>query len=158
MNNFEKLNMMNLIKRYLTVMLAACMALVLVGCGGGGVVPSNGVQIRALSADFGARKAVSYSPYRSTSTDGTNFQSEVVTPANVLQDLRLLQDGGFTLIRLFNSSDAMAKVVLETIKNNNLDIKVMLGVWIQSGNPGAMNDAEIARAVALTITKALFWP
>ena len=55
MNNFEKLNMMNLIKRYLTVMLAACMALVLVGCGGGGVVPSNGVQIRALSADFGAR-------------------------------------------------------------------------------------------------------
>lgn len=55
MNNFEKLNMMNLIKRYLTVMLAACMALVLVGCGGGGVV-LNGVQIRALSADFGARK------------------------------------------------------------------------------------------------------
>jgi exo-beta-1,3-glucanase (GH17 family) len=73
----------------------------------------------------------------------------VVTPANVLQDLRLLQDGGFTLIRLFNSSDAMAKVVLETIKTNNLDIKVMLGVWIQSGNAAAMNDAEIARAVAL---------
>jgi exo-beta-1,3-glucanase (GH17 family) len=73
----------------------------------------------------------------------------VVTTANVLQDLRLLQDGGFTLIRLFNSSDAMAKVILETIKNNNLDIKVMLGVWIQSGNPGGINEAEIARAVSL---------
>jgi exo-beta-1,3-glucanase (GH17 family) len=107
------------------------------------------VQVRALSAEFGTRKAVSYSPYRSTSTDGNNFQNEVVTTANVLQDLRLLQDGGFTLIRLFNSSDAMAKVVLETIKNNNLDIKVMLGVWIQSGNPGGINEAEIVRSVSL---------
>jgi len=149
MNNFEKLNMKNLIKSCLSLMMAACLAMVLVGCGGGGVVPSNGVQIRALSADFGTRKAVSYSPYRSTNTDANNFQNEVVTTANVLQDLRLLQEGGFTLIRLFNSSDAMAKVILETIKNNNLDIKVMLGVWIQSGNPGAINEAEIARAVAL---------
>ena len=149
MNNFEKLNMKNLIKSYLSLLMAASMALVLIGCGGGGVVPSNGVQVRALSADFGTRKAVSYSPYRSTSTDGNNFQNEVVTTANVLQDLRLLQDGGFTLIRLFNSSDAMAKVILETIKNNNLDIKVMLGVWIQSGNPGGINEAEIARAVSL---------
>ena len=141
--------MKNLIKSYLSLLMAASMALVLIGCGGGGVVPSNGVQVRALSADFGTRKAVSYSPYRSTSTDGNNFQNEVVTTANVLQDLRLLQDGGFTLIRLFNSSDAMAKVILETIKNNNLDIKVMLGVWIQSGNPGGINEAEIARAVSL---------
>lgn len=149
MINFEKMNMITLVKRYLAVMMCACFALVLLGCGGGGVVPSNGVKIRALSADFGTRKAVSYAPYRSTSTDNTNFQNELVTPANVLQDLRLLQDGGFTLIRLFNSSDAMAKVVLETIKTNNLDIKVMLGVWIQSGNSAAINDAEIARAVAL---------
>ena len=149
MNNFEKLNMKNLIKSYLSFLMVASMALVLIGCGGGGVVPSNGVQVRALSAEFGTRKAVSYSPYRSTSTDGNNFQNEVVTTANVLQDLRLLQDGGFTLIRLFNSSDAMAKVVLETIKNNNLDIKVMLGVWIQSGNPGGINEAEIVRAVSL---------
>ena len=149
MINFEKMNMTTLVKRYIVVMMSACIALVLLACGGGGVVPSNGVQIRALSADFGTRKAVSYAPYRSTSTDSNNFQNEVVTPANVLQDLRLLQDGGFTLIRLFNSSDAMAKVVLETIKTNNLDIKVMLGIWIQSGNAAAMNDAEIARAVAL---------
>lgn len=149
MNNFQDLNMTTLYKRCLATMLAACLALLVVACGGGGVVPSNGVQIRALSADFGTRKAVSYSPYRSTNTDGSNFQNETVSPANVLQDLRLLQDGGFTLIRLFNSSDSMAKVVLETIKNNNLDIKVMLGVWIQSGNSAAINDAEVARAVAL---------
>ncbi len=149
MNNFQKFTMTTFLNRCLATMTAACVALVLVACGGGGVVPSNGVQIRPLSADFGTRKAVSYSPYRSTSTDGTNFQNEIVTPANVLQDLRLLQDGGFTLIRLFNSSDAMAKVILETIKTNNLDIKVMLGVWIQSGNSAAINDAEIARAVAL---------
>jgi hypothetical protein len=89
MNNFQKLTMTTFVKRCLATMMAVCVALVMVGCGGGGVVPSNGVQVRPLSADFGTRKAVSYSPYRSTSTDGTNFQNEVVTPANVLQDLRL---------------------------------------------------------------------
>jgi exo-beta-1,3-glucanase (GH17 family) len=143
------MTMTTILKRCLETLMAVSLLMVLAACGGGGVVPSNGVQIRALSADFETRKAVNYSPYRSTNTDGNNFQNEIVTPDNVLQDLRLLQTGGFTLIRLFNSSDAMAKVILETIKNNNLDIKVMLGVWIQSGNATALNEAEIARGVAL---------
>ena len=48
--------------------LAATMALV--SCGGGsgsgsgGIVPTSGVQLRALSPEFSQRKAVSYSPYR----------------------------------------------------------------------------------------------
>ena len=148
MKNSHQSTMTSMFKSGFIAALTLGLALVLNACGGGGVVPSKGVQIRELSADFGTRKAVSYAPYRSTSTDSNNFQTELVTTANVLQDLRLLQEGGFTLIRLFNSSDAMAKVVLDTIKNNNLDIKVMLGVWIQSGS-NAANEAEIARAVAL---------
>ena len=136
------------LNRGLAFLISLGMSFALFACGGGGVVPSNGVQIRTLSSDFGTRKAVSYAPYRSTTSDATNFQNEQVTTANVLQDLRLLQEGGFTLIRLFNSSDAMAKVVLETIRDNNLDIKVMLGVWIQSGSDAA-NQAEIVRAVSL---------
>ncbi len=136
-----------LIIRCLTATVSAFLALALVSCGGGGVVPSGGVQLRALSADFGTRKAVSYSPYR---TD--KRETEVVTAANVLTDLQLLQTGGFTLIRLFDSSDAVAKLVLQTIQSNNLDIKVMLGVWIQSGNATTANNAEIARAVALANT------
>lgn len=147
MNNLEKITMPTFITRCLAVTLSALLTIVLVACGGGGVVPSAGVQLRALSADFGTRKAVSYSPFRTATRD-----TEVVTAANVLADLQLLQTGGFTLIRLFDSSDAVSKLVLQTIQTNNLDIKVMLGVWIQSGNSTAINTAEIARAVALANT------
>jgi hypothetical protein len=35
MNNFEKLNMKNLIKSYLSFLMVASMALILIGCGGG---------------------------------------------------------------------------------------------------------------------------
>jgi exo-beta-1,3-glucanase (GH17 family) len=147
MKKFQKLTMPTFITRCLTVTLPALLAFALVACGGGGVVPSGGVQQRTLSADFGTRKAVSYSPFRTASRD-----TEVVTAANVLADLQLLQTGGFTLIRLFDSSDAVSKLVLQTIQSNNLDIKVMLGVWIQSGNSTTINNAEIARAVALANT------
>lgn len=147
MKNFKILTMPTFITRCLTVTLSALLAFALVACGGGGVVPSGGVQLRSLSADFGTRKAVSYSPFRTANRD-----TEVISAANVLEDLRLLQTGGFTLIRLFDSSDAVAKLVLQTIQTNNLDIKVMLGVWIQSGNSATINNAEIARGVALANT------
>ena len=147
MKNSQKFTMPSLFMRCLTATLSAFLALALVGCGGGGVVPSGGVQLRALSADFGTRKAVSYSPFRTA-----NRNTEVISAANVLEDLRLLQTGGFTLIRLFDSSDAVSKLVLQTIQTNNLDIKVMLGVWIQSGDSATINNAEIARGVALANT------
>ncbi len=134
----------SVVTRGQAVMLSV--VLVLTACGGGGVVPSAGVQQRALSADFGSRKAVAYSPFRTA-----NRATETVTAANVLQDLQLLSAGGFTLIRLFDSSDAVSKLVLQTIQTNNLDIKVMLGVWIAAGQT-TINNAEIARAVTLANT------
>lgn len=127
-------------------MIVAAVVALLVACGGGGVVPGTGVQVRALGSDFTSRKAVSYAPYRTANRD-----TEVVTPANVKQDLTLLAAGGFKLIRLFDSSDSMAKVVLQVIKDNSLDIKVMLGAWIASGND-TFNQAEIQRTIALANT------
>jgi exo-beta-1,3-glucanase (GH17 family) len=124
-------------------LLALVAALVIAACGGGGVVPSTGVQQRALSADFSTRKAVAYSPYRTGNRD-----TEVVSAANIQQDLVLLAAGNFTLLRLFDSSDAVAKVVLQTIRDQRLDMKVMLGVFIQSGND-AFNTAEKARGIKL---------
>lgn len=66
----------------------------------------------------------------------------------IKQDLDLLVAGNFRLIRLFDSSDKVAKQTLKVIRDNSLDIKVMLGVWTASGND-SFNQAEIARAVAL---------
>nr|WP_315206008.1 glycosyl hydrolase family 17 protein [uncultured Albidiferax sp.] len=139
----------------LAVLGSVAVSLVLVACGGGGTVPSTGVQLRALSSEFTSRKAVAYSPFRSGDRD-----TETITAAMVKEDLDLLLSGGFTLIRLFDSSDKVAKLTLQVIEDNKLDIKVMLGAYIlsesspsltatQKANNMAFNAAEVARAVAL---------
>ncbi|MBQ0936005.1 glycosyl hydrolase family 17 protein [Ideonella paludis] len=124
-------------------LLAMLMAALLVACGGGGQVPAQTVQARTLSPEFFSRKAVNYSPYRTSNRD-----TEVVTSANIQQDLELLAQGGFTLIRLFDSSDAVARATLQVIKDRKLDMKVMLGVYVASGDD-AFSKAEMARGVAL---------
>ena len=144
-------------RKLLQFCVALFTALLLLACGGGGVVPTTGVQMRSLSAEFGLRKAVSYSPFRSANRD-----TETVTAANVEQDLRLLLTGGFRLIRLFDSSDNVAKLTLQVIKDKGLDIKVMLGAYILSESATGLtaaqktanqtfNLAETARAVALAL-------
>jgi exo-beta-1,3-glucanase (GH17 family) len=128
---------------------------VIAACGGGGTVPASGVELRALSADFATRKMVSYSPFRSSNRD-----TEVVTAAMVKEDLSLLLAGGFNMIRLFDSSDSVAKLTLQVIQDNQLDMKVMLGAYVasesktgltaqQKADNQAFNKAEMARAIAL---------
>ena len=126
---------------------------ILAACGGGGTVPATQPGgLRPLSADFASRKAVAYSPYRSNDRD-----TEVVTRANVLQDLGLLAQGGFTLIRTFDSSDEFARLMLQIIKDNQINMKVQLGIFIAPTNgTGAalasalqFNDAEVARGIRL---------
>ena len=125
------------------------MAAVLVACGGGGTVPATQPGgLRPLPADYGTRKAVNYSPFR-TADRGT----EVVTRENVLQDLGLLAQGGFTLLRTFDSSDNFTRLMLQIIKDNQINMKVQLGVDIRATNNSAatqanqtFNNAEIARA------------
>jgi exo-beta-1,3-glucanase (GH17 family) len=129
-------------------LIALVSALTLFACGDRGVVPGTGVAasaggIRPLSAEFTTRKAVAYSPFRSTNRD-----TEVITAAMIKQDLDLLIAGGFTLIRMFDSSDAVTKLTLQVIQDNALDMKMMLGIYIQNGND-AFNQAEIARGIAL---------
>ena len=69
----------------------------------------------------------------------------------IKQDMDLLVAGGFKLIRVFDSSDMVSKQTLEVIRDNNLDIKVYLGAYLQGyGNSkSSANDAEVARAIAL---------
>lgn len=148
-------------------LILAC-ALVLTACGGGatdrnGYVPytGTGFNTRALPAEFTARQAVNYSPYRTSNRD-----TETPTAANVLEDLNLLIAGKIRLIRLFDSSNKVAKLTLDVIKTYNLDMKVQLGIWINSVtstdahlSPAqnqaiidaakAANNAEIVRGVAL---------
>ncbi|MBC7665189.1 MAG: hypothetical protein H7276_15620 [Caulobacter sp.] len=126
--------------------LAVTLAFALVACGGGGTVPSGGVSLRALPADYATRHAAAYSPFRSNNRD-----TETVTSAEVLQDLQLLLQADIKLIRLFDSSDNVSRLTLQVIRANQLDIKVHLGAYVISGND-AFNQAEIARAMALANT------
>jgi exo-beta-1,3-glucanase (GH17 family) len=139
----------------LALVLASMLALVLAACGGGGTVPPTGVDIRPLSADFSTRKAVAYSPFRSANRD-----TEVITDEMVREDLALLAQGGFTLLRVFDSSDMVAARLLRIISTDKLDFKVMLGAYIfsEKENPRttaqvaankAANQAEVDRTVKL---------
>jgi exo-beta-1,3-glucanase (GH17 family) len=130
---------------------------VLVACGGGGIVPYPGVQTRALDPSFATRKAVAYSPYRTSVAPGS-VPAPTVTTAQIDQDLSLLAQGGFGLIRLFDCqtnasqpSGGSAETILQRIQANNLDIKVQLGIYIQGGND-SYNQAQIARAIQLANT------
>ena len=127
---------------------------VLAGCGSDSEVPATqpGGK-RALPDAYSTRKAVNYSPFR---TDDRN--TEVVTRENVLQDLGLLAQGGFTLLRTFDSSDEVARLLLQIIKDNQINIKVQLGIFIAQTAFGTdeeiaaarqFNDNEIARGIKL---------
>ncbi|WP_374600112.1 hypothetical protein [Niveibacterium sp.] len=142
-------------RRNLLGLAALAASLVLTACGGGSSDPAptptptpTARELRPLSAEFSSRKAVSYSGYRGAD------RSTVPTAAEVLQDLQLLVQGNFRLIRLFDSSDAHAAKTLQVIKDNNLDIKVQLGIWISGpkATSDADNLAEIERGVALAST------
>jgi exo-beta-1,3-glucanase (GH17 family) len=141
--------------------LALTATAILVACGGGGTVavdaPQSAVAVtdlRALPAEYLARKAVSYSPFRTSNRD-----TETPTAIQVKQDLDLLVAGNFKLIRLFDSSDKVAKLTLDVIKDNSLDIKVQLGAYVNSYkyvyNPTviasikAANLAELNRLITL---------
>jgi exo-beta-1,3-glucanase (GH17 family) len=154
--------------RSLVARATLLLALLAGACGGGGLVPYTGVAVRTLPAEFSARHAVAYGPFRSA-----NRSTETVTSAEILQDMNLLLAGNFRLIRLFDSSDATSapnggssQMILDVIRNSQLDIKVQLGVYIQSdqyADPhlspaqqlavknaiAAQNQAEIQRAIAL---------
>ena len=130
--------------RVATALVAAA---VLVGCGGGGQVPFTGVTMRPLSPEFTSRKAVNYMPFR-TAIDVNDRENEVITEAMVKQDLDLLLQAGFGLIRQFDCSDKVAKLTLQVIRTYNLNIKVQVGAYMQSGDDAA-NQAEISRCIAL---------
>jgi len=141
--------------------LALTATALLVACGGGGTVTVDAPQsavattnLRALPTEYLARKAVSYSPFRTGNRD-----TEIPKVDDVEQDLNLLVAGNFRLIRLFDSSDKVAKLTLEVIKNKGLDIKVHLGAYVNSYkyvyNPPvvesikAANQAELDRLINL---------
>jgi exo-beta-1,3-glucanase (GH17 family) len=149
---------LKLLAQFAVVVLTA---LLITACGGGGVTgtaPSptavSVTNLRALPAEYLARQAVAYSPFRSANRD-----TEAITSVMVKEDLDLLVQGNFRLIRLFDSSDKVAKLVLDVIADNKLDIKVQLGAYVNSykyvANPYIRDDIKTANVLELDRAVAL---
>ena len=122
--------------RRLRASLAVLVTAVLTSCGGGGEItvdpPASAVAVsnpRALPAEYLARQAVAYGPYR-TAASANDLANEVIPPSNIKQDMDLLVAGNFRLIRVFDSSDKVAKQTLDVIVDNGLDVKMQLGAFM----------------------------
>jgi exo-beta-1,3-glucanase (GH17 family) len=104
--------------------------------------------------------AIAYGPYR----DGQSPGGSVPSREELREDLRLMSKH-WSLIRLYGATDP-TEAILDVIREDNLDMKVMLGVWIdpeersdedgqvieQLENGRAANRREIEAAVRLTAT------
>ena len=145
--------------------VAMLMVAVLSACGGGGEItvapPATAVFVtnpRPLPAEYLARQAVAYGPYR-TAASAADLVNENIPPANLLQDMQLLIQADIRLIRIFDSGDKVARQTLDVIVDNNLDMKVQLGAFMGGFkfelNPNrveeikAANLRELDRAIAL---------
>ncbi len=102
---------------------------------------------RALPAIYASGKAVNYSPYRTT--DGPAVL-EVPSDADILQDLGLLHDAGFNLLRLFGSmppaDDTVAEKILRLANQHYPEMRFQLGTSLHGittcSDP--VNDSNIA--------------
>jgi exo-beta-1,3-glucanase (GH17 family) len=143
---------MRAVRRLVAPALALVLAVMVVACGGGGYIdsPVSLTDRRALPADFTSRQAASYSPYRSSQSEA-DLDAEIITPEHVLQDLRLVQAAHVGVIRLFSSA-RFGETVLSVIRNNGLDLKVMLGAYVYNPTTDsveAANQAELASTIDL---------
>jgi len=80
----------------------------------------------------GVSRAVCYSGFRTGQHPDRGEGAINPTDEQVLEDLKIIShDSLFNLIRLYDSGEN-SEAVLRIIKENKLDIKVMLGIWLKA--------------------------
>ena len=116
----------------------------------------------------GQAMAVAYSGFRAGQHPDRGQGAINPSREEILEDLQLLVDHGFHLIRLYDAGEN-SQAVLELIRQHDLPIKVMLGLWLSaelSNHEGCpwldqpipqaqlaanrvANEQEVARGIAL---------
>jgi len=104
----------------------------------------NETTVNILGDDW-VGNAISYSGYRQGQTPVTKTYP---SKEQVLEDLKILEKN-WVLLRLYGS-DQHSEDVLETIRENNLKMKVMLGAWLGK-EPGSesQNAGQVEKLIAL---------
>jgi len=76
--------------------------------------------------------AVAYSGFREGQHPDRGDGAVNPSDAQILEDLQILaKDGNFPLLRVYDCNEN-SEAVLRIIKENNLDIKVLLGIWLDA--------------------------
>lgn len=80
----------------------------------------------------GISKAVCYSGFRSGQHPDRGDGAVNPTREEILEDLKILAEKcNFKLIRVYDSGEN-SEMVLKVIHENNIDLKVMLGIWLRA--------------------------
>ena len=80
----------------------------------------------------GTYKAICYSGFREGQHPDRGQGAVNPSKEEILEDLRILADvEGFSLIRMYDSGEN-TETVLELIREHQLNIKVMLGIWLSA--------------------------
>jgi exo-beta-1,3-glucanase (GH17 family) len=80
----------------------------------------------------GISQAICYSGFRSGQHPDRGDGAKNPSYEEILEDLQILaKDGNFKLIRLYDSKEN-SEMTLRVIKENNIDIKVLLGIWLDA--------------------------
>ena len=111
------------------------LALLLTACGDRQqpeVTPQADV-LQQASGDLvaGEVMAVAYSGYREGQHPDRGAGAVNPSDAEILEDLRIMLDNDFSLIRLYDTGENTA-TTLRLIRENDLPMKVMLGIWLRA--------------------------
>lgn len=115
-----------------------------------GQAPGPSAQVfalRPLPAIYTTGKAIAYSAFRA----GGPGVGEVPSDANILEDLGLLDDAGFNLLRLFGA-DVVSEKILALAAANYPEMKFQQGIFLAGPAPScvnAVNTAQIAKGILL---------
>jgi len=81
---------------------------------------------------MGVSEAICYSGFRSGQHPDRGEGAVNPSYEETLEDLKILsENANFQLIRIYDSGEN-SELVLKVIKENNIGIKVMLGIWLQA--------------------------
>ncbi|QDV08090.1 hypothetical protein Poly30_36260 [Planctomycetes bacterium Poly30] len=108
--------------------IAAALALVSCISGGGSETTPSGASPSPLESGV---MAIAYSGFRAGQHPDRGQGAVNPSRAETLEDLKLLVEGGFDLIRLYDSGSNSA-MVLDVIEEQRLPIQVLLGIWLDA--------------------------
>lgn len=124
-NLFNRLGILKLVSLF-CLCLAACTSVETVE------VTQPGMTIHPHSnLVAGEVMAMAYSGFREGQHPDRGNGAVNPSRAEILEDLQILDAHDFHLVRLYDSGDN-SRMTLELIRENNLPIKVMLGMWLDA--------------------------